>query len=294
MTHARDRSADVLRPLGTAEILDGAVRLVRGNARSVFAVSVPVAVAATLLRSLLALAQLNSTGASFGALLGGVLTTGWTSTVLTGLLAPLFAASLLGRRTTVRATVARPLRTIGVLLVLGVVIAVSETAGLVALAVGGVWLWGVWAVAAPACTTEGLGVRAALGRSNQLVHHLFWRTWGIRALGWVVTTVLTLFVSLPLQLLADAVTGNRAFDTSGITDAKLYVAITAVGGLIAAAVVAPVSAAIDVLLYTDLRMRKEGLDIVLGLPAAPASGPGSPQPGNSQPNTTQPNTVPAW
>jgi hypothetical protein len=279
VTQAHGRSTSpVLRPLGTAELLDTAVRLVRGNVRAVLAVSVPIAVAATLLRALLTLAQVQSSDATFGVLVGGVLTTGWTGTVLTGLLTPVFTAALLGGRTTARAAVPHPARTLGVLLVLGVVIGISETAGLVALVVGGVWLWGSWAVAAPACTAENLGVVAALRRSNHLVRNAFWRTWGVRALGWVVTTVLSLFVSLPLQLLADAVTGNRAFDTTELVDTKLYVAIAAIGSLIAAAVVAPISAAIDVLLYTDLRVRKEGLDIMLGLPAAepPTANPANP------------------
>lgn len=273
MTHAHGTS---LRPLGGSEILDGAVRLVRGNFRAVLSVSVPIAVVATVLRSLLTYAQVASSGAAFGVLVGGVLATALTGTVLAGLLAPMFAASLLGAPRGVRATVPQMARTIGVLLVLGIVIAVTETLGLVLLVAGGVWLWGLWAVAAPACTTERLGAFAALARSARLVRDAFWRTWGIRALGWVLTSVLSLLATLPLQALADAVAGHGAFDTSQITDARVYVAITAVGSLLAAAVVAPISAAIDVLLYTDLRMRREGLDIVLGLP--PLDAPAQPTP----------------
>ena len=67
-------------------------------------------------------------------------------------------------------------------------VAVAEEAGLVALVVGGVWLWGVWAVAAPALLLEGVGPVRALRRSAQLVRGRFWRTWGVRALGWVLTS----------------------------------------------------------------------------------------------------------
>jgi hypothetical protein len=42
-----------------------------------------------------------------------------------------------------------------------------------------------------------------------------------------------------------------------------YVLITALGSVLSLTITAPVRAAIDALLYVDLRMRKEGLDIVL-------------------------------
>ena len=54
-----------------------------------------------------------------------------------------------------------------------------------------------------------------------------------------------------------------------MSDAGVYLAITAVGTLLSTIAVAPVSAAVDVLLYLDLRMRAEGMDIVMTLqPAA--------------------------
>ncbi|WP_375493934.1 hypothetical protein [uncultured Jatrophihabitans sp.] len=277
MTQAPATPADAqLRPLGTAEILDGAVRLVRGNFRAVLSVSVPVAVVTTALRALLLLAQAESPGATIGSVGGGVFLNAWAGVLLGGLLAPLFAASLLGHRRSVRATLPRLARTVGILALLGLLVAVAETAGLFAFAVGGVWLWGVWAVAAPACSTEQLRVFAALRRSTQLVRNTFWRTWGIRALGWLLTSVLGMFVTLPAQLLADLVTGTGTLDSTGVAEPTLFVAIVAVGTLLAAAVVAPVAAAIDVLLYTDLRMRKEGLDLVLALP--PAAEPDVPAP----------------
>jgi hypothetical protein len=41
------------------------------------------------------------------------------------------------------------------------------------------------------------------------------------------------------------------------------VIITAIGGILASTVTRPVSAGVSVLLYTDLRMRREGLDLAL-------------------------------
>jgi hypothetical protein len=60
--------------------------------------------------------------------------------------------------------------------------------------------------------------------------------------------------------------------TGDTSHAGLYVLILSAGQLISAAVLAPVTAAIDVLLYTDLRVRKEGMDIALRLGTPPAPG----------------------
>jgi hypothetical protein len=270
-------SAAPLRPLGLGEVLDGAVRLARRNARSVLVVSVPYALIATLVTALLQYWTINSKDAATFAAVGTLLLPAGLGTVLTGLLAPLYSGDLLGHPI----TIGRSLRRVGAravpLLALGLVIMVSEGAGLVACVIGGVWLWGIWAVAAPAFAVERIGIGDALSRSRALVRRTFWRVWGIRALGWFLIYVLTQLITLPFQLVAAAVTGVDLLDTNPQTsNAALFVAILSAGQLIAAALLAPVTSAIDVLLYTDLRMRKEGMDIVLGLPADPAPAAAGP------------------
>jgi hypothetical protein len=49
--------------------------------------------------------------------------------------------------------------------------------------------------------------------------------------------------------------------------------ISAVGGVVAGAVARPISAGVAVLLYVDLRMRREGLDLVLQTAAGGSSTP---------------------
>jgi hypothetical protein len=259
-----------LRPMGVTEILDGAVRLARRNARAVLVVSVPYSLVATLATALLQYGTISSKNAATIAAIGTLLVSAGMGAVLTGLLAPLYSSDLLGRPI----TIGRAVRRVGLrafaLFALGLVIAVSEGVGLIACVVGGVWLWGVWAVAAPAFALEQLGVGGALGRSVALVKGSFWRVWGIRALGWLLVYILTQLIALPFALLALWVTGvDPLSTTSTASHAGLYVAVLAVGSLLSAAVLAPVASAVDVLLYTDLRMRKEGMDIVLNLPAEP-------------------------
>jgi hypothetical protein len=267
-------SAAPLRPLGVGEVLDGAVRLARRNARSVLIVSVPYAIVATLAGALLQYGTINSQDATTLVAIGGLIITAGLGAVLTGLLAPLFSADLLGDRITIGKSLRRVGGRAGLLFMLGLAVAISEGAGLVACIVGGVWLWGIWAVAAPAFALERLGIRAALARSRALVSGTFWRVWGIRALGWFVVYVLMQLIELPFLALAAKLTHVDLLDSNPhTTNAALYVAIVSAGQLIAAALLAPVSSAIEVLLYTDLRMRKEGMDIVLGLPPEPAPTP---------------------
>jgi hypothetical protein len=267
-------SAAPLRPLGLGEILDGAVRLARRNARSVLLVSVPYALVATLATALLQYGAINSQDATTLAAAGTLIVTAGLGAVLAGLLAPLYSSDLLGRPITLAQSLHRVGRRAVPLFALGLIIAISEGVGLIACLVGGVWLWGIWAVAAPALSLERVGIRAALGRSRALVNRSFWRVWGIRALGWFLVYVLTQLISLPFQLIAAEVTGVHLLETDPqTTNAGLFVAIISAGQLIASALLAPVFAGIDVLLYTDLRMRKEGMDIVLGLPPEPAPTP---------------------
>lgn len=264
-----------MRPLGVAEILDGAVRLVRGNARAVLAVSVPFAVLRAGLTAALQYGTIDSRGAATVGAVGAALLALGVGTVLTGLLAPMFSSSLLGVPIDAGQSLKRARGRVWALMVLAVTVTLADGAGLALCVVGGVWLWGVWALAAPALVLERTGVRGALSRSFQIVQGVFWRTWGIRTLGWVLTSVLGLFVGLPFELLAAYVTGSDILSTTGgITDPAVYLTIVSVGAVISAAVLGPIAAAIDVLLYTDLRMRREGMDIVLALPAPPPpSGP---------------------
>jgi hypothetical protein len=259
-----------LRPLGVGEILDGAVRLVQRNVRSVLVFSVPYAIVATLAAGLLQYGAIESQDVATITAAGGFVLTAGLGAVLSGFLAPIFSSDLLGHAINARAAVSRVGRRAWSLFVLGLVIIICEAAGILACFVGGVWLWGVWAVAAPALVLERRGMRAALGRSLGLVRGTFWRVWGIRALGWLLTAVLGQLVLLPFQVLAGAVWNVDPLGTHvDVGNPALYVAVLSIGQLIMSSVIAPIAAAIELLLYTDLRMRKEGMDITLAMPPEP-------------------------
>jgi hypothetical protein len=235
----------------------------------VFAVAVPLAVVRAATAAALEIATLHSSAGSVLDMLVRLFLSGFLGTVLAGLLAPAISVDVLGHRLEPGASWRQARAAVLALIVLALLVAVAEEVGTVAAVVGGVWLWGIWAVAAPALVVERVGVGRALARSNELVRTVFWRVIGIRSLRWVLCYVLGFLITLPFAAIALAVTGTDLNDVStlGVANQNLYVIILSIGTVLSIAVTSPISAAVDVLLYADLRMRREGMDLVLA--AAP-------------------------
>jgi len=102
----------------------------------------------------------------------------------------------------------------------------------------------------------------ALARSWRLVRGSFWRVLGITLLAGLIVVVTAGVLQIPFSLLAAlAGGGNSLLPAIGGNVAGIL--ISAVGGVVAGAVARPISAGVAVLLYVDLRMRREGLDLVL-------------------------------
>ncbi len=112
----------------------------------------------------------------------------------------------------------------------------------------GVWLT-FTAVVAPAIAAEGLGPIAAIGRSFSLVTRRFWVALGVVLLSSLVAYVLSTVLTLIPQLLAGLLPwgGQWAVNT---------VSTWLAGTLIAGPLIIS-----SVLLYLDLRVRTEGLDL---------------------------------
>ncbi len=132
------------------------------------------------------------------------------------------------------------------------------------------------AFAAPALLLEDLGVVAALRRSWRLGVGSYWRVLGIlllsAAISWAASGLLQLPFSLLGELAAAAVTGGASASTT--LAVTVSTAIGNLGGVLGSAVVSPFSAGVVSLLYIDLRIRREGLDVALARAAA-APSPGA-------------------
>jgi hypothetical protein len=134
-----------------------------------------------------------------------------------------------------------------------------------------VWIWIRLSLAAPAVVLEEAGPVKALRRSRQLVQGSWWRVFWISLLALIVVFLIGLVLQIPFLLLRVLVVGGSGFTpfhNPGTTAAVaapsvLGLVIGAIGSIIASTCTRPISAGVTVLLYTDMRMRKEGLDLAL-------------------------------
>jgi galactitol-specific phosphotransferase system IIC component len=93
---------------------------------------------------------------------------------------------------------------------------------------------------------------------------------GITLLAGLIVVITAGVLQIPFSLFAAmAGGGNSLLPSTGGNVAGIL--ISAVGGVVAGAVARPISAGVAVLLYVDLRMRREGLDLVLQTAAAEGS-----------------------
>lgn len=143
--------------------------------------------------------------------------------------------------------------------------------GLLAWAAGALWLWVKWSMAGPAMLLEGLGVGASLARSWRLTRRSFWRLLGILLLTSVIVYAVVIAISLPFTLVSGVVGGLAATtDTDGYVISQV---VATVGGIVGSLIAYPFLASVTALLYVDLRMRREGLDVELHrAAAAPGNG----------------------
>jgi hypothetical protein len=292
-----------LRPMGVAEILDGSFTMIRRNPKVMLGLSALVAAVQVVIVTVLQVIALERLGSvkitdtagavgqtSAGPALGGEATQlislaigAALGAVLTGMLTVAITQEVVGNRLNAAQVWTRVRSRLWRLIALAVITAVFEIGGLILALAPGIWLWGVWAVATPVMMVEGATIRGALGRSRALVDGMFWRVWGIRALGFLVAAVLTLFVALPLNLIGVAINSNF-FHANAQSSSNLpiaYLVLSAIGNVLAVTFTAPLRSGVDAFLYLDLRMRKEGLDIVMaqsapGVAPAASAGPAGP------------------
>jgi hypothetical protein len=130
-------------------------------------------------------------------------------------------------------------------------------------------------VAAPAVVLERVGPWQAIVRSWRLTTRSFWRVFGIWIILVLVTLVATLVLEVPFRVVSDIMTGTALPTGGSLAGWKLpaYLIISAIGSLAAATVTRPLLTGAAAVLYIDLRMRREGLDLTLQAAAGHDPGP---------------------
>lgn len=212
-------------------------------------------------------------------------------TVLTGLLTASVSQSVIGRTITTGELWNRYWKRVALLLVFSVLLqvglalpwvgltgvvylmAVNDLAGwavLVALAlallifVGSVWVYVRVLLVPPALVLEGVGLRTTVVRAWRLSRGSFWRLLGIYLLASIIIGLVAQVVVVPVTM----ATTILAMDPLSFT----YVAVTNMASALATWLSTVFLAALVALLYIDVRIRREGLDVTLARAAEQAAG----------------------
>lgn len=116
-----------------------------------------------------------------------------------------------------------------------------------------IWIWVSWVVVMPVMFVENAGLGAAMSRSWRLVEGRWWRTFLILFLMfvvyYVVSIALSAFITLSQTLLQLVISSVVIIWIAGATS------------VIVTSLVHPVLQIAIVLIYFDLRVRREGLDL---------------------------------
>lgn len=150
------------------------------------------------------------------------------------------------------------------LIALGIGIGVIGALGLVVLYA---WLGTKLAIVPSIIVLERAPVSRAVARSWRLTRGYFWRTFGVLALISIILSVASQVVTTPISLIM-GIGGSLIDPTGSVEGAALttfvvtYILLILVS-LVVTAVTSVVTAAAVSLVYIDLRMRTEGLDLEL-------------------------------
>lgn len=233
---------------------------------------------------------------------------GFANLVLTGLVTVTVGQAALGRKETLtsawRAT--RPwlwrliamlllvalVFIVGIALVTGLSVGIGLLAGSAAGIVAGVvcgltaWVFAAialvrWSLAIPVVMLEQTGPLKSLRRSWRLVKRSSWRVLGILLLTGLIVAIANEIINLPFTLGGGAFSSFSFSPQAHVNVGGLF--LTAIGQIISGTLTAPLLAGVIVLLYADLRMRREGMDITLRGAAAGAVADDRPGGQNASP-----------
>lgn len=257
-----------LRPLGVGELLDAAFKIYRGRFKTlILAVAVPVIPVIVLSTILTISAQPRPStdpttglatvdggdlGLTLAAALIGAVALLIATSVATAACFRSISGAYVGDDPTWQESLRFGFSRIWSVLGLTLLSGLASVAGLLLCCIGVIVPMAWFAVAMPALLLEGIGAGDAMGRSKRLVDGMFWRVLGIVLLGTILATVFQSMLSAPLVAILFA-------------DVDQWVEQLANGvvQIFTTTLVTPFTAALTTALYVDLRVRKEGFDLML-------------------------------
>jgi hypothetical protein len=281
-----------LRPLDLGGTLDTAIKIVTRHAGTlvlaVLVVVVPFEVLSLLIVE--STTTVYDVGAGFslsgndvgvaytdeGAYVAGQIAVG-LMTVLTSLLSTVtcfkaVADAYLGRRPRAGSSLAFAARRLHSVLWLTLVMVVVLVPAFIALVLPGIWLLVAFSVALPALLVERVRGLAALRRSFRLVKGHWFRVFLTLLVSWILISVLQAVVAGALVAVAILALDSTSFAAH---------VMETVANIAGSALTTPFLSAVTVVIYFDLRVRKEGFDLAVlaeRLGGAAATEPVAPAP----------------
>jgi hypothetical protein len=256
-----------LRPLSVGDILSGAFTLIRQNPGATLGLTASVMTTLAVSVGLIVLAAMHT--ASALAFVAIPLALGLVALELGGLTVAM-GQGLLGRKVSLLASV-RQARAgwIAVALLLFILMLTGIWIALIALLRGwGVipglvltaWLTVMLSLTVPVVVLERRGPFAAASRSWRLIWGSYWRVFGTYLLIYLIASMISFAINLPLGFASGFLGG---LGSGGRTTVSLAVIFYSVGEIAIVSLIAAIEAGVVVLVYADMRMRKEGMDLVL-------------------------------
>jgi hypothetical protein len=274
-------SAPQLRPLGIGEILDVGIKIYSRNWLTLFKIVVFVVLPAQILVNLAEISALPSnatiSNGTSPSPLGGpvtvdgslsrhqasVLLVGFVGAFLIQFIAGRFAQAgcfravadaYLGEEVSWRSSLRFALRRLPAIVWLSVLAGFIVFLGFVFFVIPGIYLYVAFTVAVPVLLVEGAGPWRSLRRSRQLVRGRWWGTLGVALVGYLLVSIVSIALT---GLVVGVAFANPA--RNSVTGFVLNTLAATIGSMIAT----PAAAAFITVLYIDLRVRKEGFDLLL-------------------------------
>ena len=267
-------TAPRLRPLDVGQKLDAAIKLTTRNLKTLSLIVLVILGPIQLLTFLLTLSTLPddfTVGEGFGGgpapedddFSAGFLAAQLLSSVLfwfaSYFVAPAacfkaIGQSYLGERATWTESLGYMGRRLHSVLWIALIVSVAVGIGFLFVFLPGIFLAVAFSLAVPVLMVEGIKGFGAVGRSFNLITGHWWRTFGAMLLGFLLTVVISFMIGFVFGILMFAVV-----DESSVT----AIALNSIANLVAQLVTLPFFCALLIVIFFDLRIRKEAFDLQL-------------------------------
>lgn len=256
-----------LHPMSVGDVLDGAFKLLKANARTIVLVVAAVVVPVQLISAFVVRDQVSvgllgilqdptlvdpESSAGFGTTATSLLTAALgllTGPFIAGAVSRVVAASYLGSHLGPAAALRATARRFGALLAATILVFLVQALGFVLCIVPGLLAFALYTAVTPAVMIEEIGPIQAMKRSWRLMRPRMWPVLGVAVLARMIAGLLGNLVGGIPSVVAVLLGGSFAW---------LFIAV---GSTLSSLVTAPIVAIVSTLLYFDGRIRHEGFDL---------------------------------